>query len=182
MAFGPLQVALEKGFIDAFVAAYGVTSEGREKFDFTIPYYIERMVFLHKKDTPITNLAELSKKKIIYQLSGPAKKCLEENIPEAELISVDRIDVAMEMFKAGHGDCAYMDVFVADGYCEGNPQWTYLALDSLKVSDGTAIVLPKGSPLRAEINKILKAMEASGELQALRNKWKLEAAWELPNE
>jgi polar amino acid transport system substrate-binding protein len=140
------------------------------------------MVFLHRKDDPITSLAELSKKKIIYQLSGPAKKSLEENIPEAELISVDRIDVAIEMFKAGHGNCAYMDVFVADAYCEENPQWTYFVLDSLKVSDGIAIVLPKGSPLRAEINKVLKAMEASGELQELRKKWRLEAAWELPNE
>jgi polar amino acid transport system substrate-binding protein len=182
MAFGPLQVALEKGLIDAFVAAFGVTPEGRKKFDFTIPYYIERMVFLHKKSDPITNLKELSRKKIIYQLSGPAKESLEANIPEAELVSVDRIDVAMEMFKAGHGDCVYMDVFVADGYCEENPQWTYLVLDALKVSDGIAIVLPKGSPLRAEINKILKELEASGALQALREKWKLETAWQLPNE
>ncbi|MDR0740544.1 MAG: ABC transporter substrate-binding protein [Puniceicoccales bacterium] len=182
MAFGPLQIALGKGFIEAFVAAFGVTPEGRDKFDFTIPYYIERMVFLHKKGDPITRLEELSRKKIIYQLSGRIKKTLEENIPEAELISVDRIDVAMEMFKAGHGDCVYMDVFVADVYCEENPQWTYLVLDSLKVSDGIAIVLPKGSPLRVEINRVLKALEASGELQALRKKWKLEAAWKLPNE
>jgi polar amino acid transport system substrate-binding protein len=49
MAFGPLQIALGKGFIDAFVAAFGVTAEGRKKFDFTVPYYIEGLVLLHKK-------------------------------------------------------------------------------------------------------------------------------------
>jgi polar amino acid transport system substrate-binding protein len=182
MAFGPLQVALEKEFIQALVAAFGVTPEGREKFDFTIPYYIERMVFLHKKSDPITTLEELSKKKIIYQLSGRLKKCLEENIPQAELISTDRIDVAVEMFKAGHGDCVFMDVFVADIYCKNNPQWTYFVLDSLKISDGIAIAVRKGSPLKEQFNKVLKEMETSGELQALRKKWKLEVAWELADE
>jgi ABC-type amino acid transport substrate-binding protein len=182
MAFGPLQVALEKGLVDAFVAAFGVRPEGRKKFDFTLPYYIEKLVFLHRKSDPIANLEELSKKKIIYQLSNQMKKCLEENIPKADLVSTDRIDAAVEMFKAGHGDCVYMDVFVADAYCEKNPEWTYFVLDSLKISDGIAIVLPKGSPLRVELNKVLEAIDASGELQALRKKWKLETAWELPHE
>ncbi|MDR1590451.1 MAG: ABC transporter substrate-binding protein [Puniceicoccales bacterium] len=182
MAFGPLQVALEKRFIDALVAAFGVTPESRKKFDFTIPHYIERMVFLHKKSDLITTLEELSRKKIIYQLSGRLKKCLEENIPEAELISTDRIDVAVEMFKAGHGECVFMDVFVADVYCVNNPNWTYFVLDSLKVSDGIAIAVPKGSPLRNEINRALKELDSDGVLQSLRKKWELEIDWNLANE
>jgi ABC-type amino acid transport substrate-binding protein len=182
MAFSSLQIALEKGFIDAFVASFGVRPEGRERFDFSLPYYVEGFVFLHKKSNPMANAQELSGKKIIYQLSHQIKKGLEENLPEAELVSADRIDLAVEMFKAGHGDCIYMDIFVADAYCEKNPNWTYFVPNFLKMSEGTAIVLPKGSPWRTKINEVLKAMEASGELQALRKKWKLETAWELPNE
>ncbi|MDR2812875.1 MAG: ABC transporter substrate-binding protein [Puniceicoccales bacterium] len=182
MAFSALQIALEKNFIDAFVAAFGVTPEGRKKFDFTTPYYTEGLVFLHKKSDSITSLEELSKKKIIYQLSNQIKKSLEESMPGTEMVSTDRMDVAVEMFKAGHGDCVCIDIFVADAYCEKNPEWTYFALDSFKVSDGVAIALPRGSPLKVEINKILKALDASGELQALREKWALRMPWELPNE
>jgi ABC-type amino acid transport substrate-binding protein len=182
MAFSSLQIALEKGFLDAFVAAFGVRPEGRERFDFSVPYYTEGFVFLHKKSDPIAGLKELSAKKIIYQLSNQIKKGLEENLPKAELVSTDRIDVAVEMFKAGHGDCVYMDIFVADAYCEKNPDWAYFIPNFLKMSDGTAIVLPKGSPWRIKINEALKAMEADGELQALRKEWKLETAWKLPNE
>ncbi|MDR0418566.1 MAG: ABC transporter substrate-binding protein [Puniceicoccales bacterium] len=182
MAFSSLQVALEKGFLDAFVAAFGITSEGREKFDFTLPYYIEGLVLLHKKSSPIASPQDLVGKKVVYQLSNQIKKGLEENIPEAELISVDRIDMAVEMFKAGHADCVCMDIFIADGYCEKNPDWSYYVPDALKVSEGIAIAFPKGSPLRTEINKILKVMEASGKLQELRNEWQLRAAWKLPNE
>ncbi|MDR1366944.1 MAG: ABC transporter substrate-binding protein [Puniceicoccales bacterium] len=182
MTFSSLQVALEKGFLDAFVAAFGITPEGREKFDFTIPYYIEGLVLLHKKSDPIASLQDFSEKKVAYQLSNQIKKGLEENIPEAELISTDRIDVAMEMFKAGHADCVCMDIFIADGYCEKNSDWTYYVPDALKVSEGTAIAFPKGSSLRTKFNKILKTMEASGELQALRNEWQLRATWKLPNE
>ncbi|MDR1907024.1 MAG: ABC transporter substrate-binding protein [Puniceicoccales bacterium] len=182
MGFSALKIALEKGFIDAFTAAFGVTSEGREKFDFTIPYYVEGLVFLHKKSDPITSFEELSQRKIIYQLSNQIKKALEENMPRAELISTDRMDMAVEMLKAGHGDCVCIDVFVANAYCEKSPELTYFVLDNFKVSEGIAIALPKGSPLKGKIDEVLKELEFSGTLQALRKKWKLEAEWKLPDE
>jgi ABC-type amino acid transport substrate-binding protein len=40
--------------------------------------------------------------------------------------------------------------------------------DFLKMNEGIAIVFPNGSPWRTEFHEVLKAMEASGELQTLR--------------
>ncbi|MDR2807301.1 MAG: transporter substrate-binding domain-containing protein, partial [Puniceicoccales bacterium] len=102
-----------------------------------------------------------------------------ENIPNAELIAVDKSNLAVELLKAGHAECVYIDVFVADIYCQQNPEFSYFLLDSLKISEGIAIGLPKGSPLKDELNRALKILETSGKLQSLKNKWKLLEPWTL---
>ncbi|MDR3317401.1 MAG: transporter substrate-binding domain-containing protein, partial [Puniceicoccales bacterium] len=61
MAFASLPTALKKKFIDAIIAAFGVTKESRQKFDFSIPYYPEVMVFMHKESDSITTKEHLSK-------------------------------------------------------------------------------------------------------------------------
>ncbi|MDR1435011.1 MAG: ABC transporter substrate-binding protein [Puniceicoccales bacterium] len=182
MNFDFLSVALEKGFIDVIIAAFGVTPESRKKFDFTLSYYPEKMVFLHKKSDPIGSQGQLSRKKIIYQLSGRIKKCLEEKLPHAELVSMDKMGLAVESLKAGQTECVYMDVFVAEIYCKENPELTYFSLDSLRISEGIAMALPKGSPLKNEINETLKNLESSGELRMLEDKWGLKETWKLADE
>lgn len=49
MVFSSLQFALEKRFLEFFVVAFGITSEGGEKVDFPFTDYIEEFTLPHKK-------------------------------------------------------------------------------------------------------------------------------------
>jgi ABC-type amino acid transport substrate-binding protein len=116
---------------------------GREHFDFTIPYYEAKLVFLRKKSNPIISPEELSRRQIVYQFSVQLKKELEERIPGVELIAIERMDVAMEMLKAGHANYVWTDIFVAEVYCEKSPDLTYSVMDNFKTSKGIVIIVPK---------------------------------------
>ncbi|MDR2735791.1 MAG: ABC transporter substrate-binding protein [Puniceicoccales bacterium] len=182
MAFSTLLASLDNDFINVVFAGYGSSAEKREKYDFSLPYYPERMVFVYKKSNPITDETQLAGKKIAYQLgSTAAKKWIEETIADVELVPLDKMDLAIESLKAGHVEYVVIDEFVANVYCEKNFDLGYFVPDSLKLSDGIAMAVKKGSPLTAQINKILKDLESSGELQKLREKWGLKQKWRLPD-
>ncbi|MDR2735790.1 MAG: ABC transporter substrate-binding protein [Puniceicoccales bacterium] len=180
MAFSTLLTSLNNGFIDAVISGYGSSQEKREKYGITFVYYPEKLVFVYKEPNSITSKDQLARKKVAYQLGIPGmKKWLRENIPDAEPVLMDRMELAVESLKAGHVDCIIIDEFVANVFCEKNPGLKCFVPDCLKISDGLAIVTRKNASLKEEINKILKTLETTGELQKLKEKWGLKEKWKL---
>jgi polar amino acid transport system substrate-binding protein len=183
MAFSSLLTSLDNKFIDAVISGYGSSREKREKYGITSIYYPEKLVFVYKKPNVLTSKTQLGGKKIAYQLGIPGmKKWLRENIPTAELILMDRMELAVESLRAGHVDCIIIDKFVAKIFCEKNSKLGYFASRSLKVSDGIAIVTRKDDSLKEKMNEVLKNLDATGALQELRKKWGLKTRWRLIDE
>jgi polar amino acid transport system substrate-binding protein len=189
MEFTVAKDALAMKLIDVLAATITRSEEGLKRFDFSIPYCQSKALLVGKKGHPITSPKDLFDKKIAYQVGPTWKKIMEKNLPEEAIIPMDRADICMEMLKSGQVDGVLIDEIVASVYCKNNSEYvSYFAEDVFALPDGVTnfgseicITFTKGSPLKAEFNRILKELEASGELRSLKKKWGLKIEWELPN-
>lgn len=171
-----LPMSVDSGMIDAIIAGMSPTAERKTKLDFSDLYYTSELVVVVKKDSKFAGakaLADLSGANITAQLSTFHYTVIDQ-IPGVVKAT------AMESFPA-------MTVAVQSGFVDGyiaerpgaeadvmaNPDLSYIAFDQGKgfttSPDDVAIAvgLKKGSPLTADINKILAGLDEATRLQMM---------------
>lgn len=167
MQFSALLPSLQNGDVDAVISTLTITPERQKSFDFSNSYYTENLVMVYPKQTPVAK--DLTNKKIACQLGSTMEEWLRKNAPEAELVAMDNNNQAIEALKAGHVDGVLIDKTQGHAFSKQNPELEYSFFT--KSDAGYAVAVTKGSSLRKEINKALKALERDGELEKLKHKW-----------
>ncbi|MCP4923722.1 MAG: amino acid ABC transporter substrate-binding protein [bacterium] len=169
MKFGSILAAIQNGTIDAGISTFTVTPERSKNFDFSATYYTESLSMVFPEGAPVTNIAQLSGKKIACQLGSSMEIWLKQKAPSAQITLVDNNNQAIEALKAGHVDGVIIDSFQASAFTNKNPALSHASIG--KSDTGYAIALAKDSPLKDQINSALEKLEASGELKKLQVKW-----------
>lgn len=169
MQFSAVLPSLQTGQADAAIATLTITDERKKNFDFSDPYYFEGMAIIFPKEKPVKTVADLAGKKIACQLGTVMEIWLKKNVPSAQVTAMDDNNQAIESLKAGHVDYVLMDGAQGHIFSQKNPGLSYHILTQAK--DGYGIVVKKGSPLLKGINKALKDLQESGEIEKLKNKW-----------
>jgi polar amino acid transport system substrate-binding protein len=174
MSFSSILTELQHGSVDVGVSALNPTEERRKNYDFTTSYYSAGLALVYQKSADKFDIAELSGVKIACQLGSVPEKWLKQNRPAADIISIDNVAQSVEFIKAGHAVGILVDNTVAFNLCTNNPELTYMIVaDSIGEDGGCAMAIKKESPLKKQIDDVLQQLENSGELQALKVKWKL---------
>jgi polar amino acid transport system substrate-binding protein len=169
MQFAAILAALQNGSVDAAASAMAASEERRKNYDFSDEYYAESFVTVYKKDTPVTEPGQLNNVKIVCQLGTTMEMWLKEHFPNASLKTFDNNNQVIEELKAGRAECAVMDKEQGAAFCAKNDGLAHSFI--AKSDNGYAVAMKKGSPLKDQINKALKELEAEGEIQKLEKKW-----------
>ncbi|MDR2068179.1 MAG: ABC transporter substrate-binding protein [Holosporaceae bacterium] len=170
MAFGSILVSVQDGVLDAAISAVEPSEEKAKVVDFTNVYCRAGVALVYRKRTSTTSLSQLGRRRVAYQNGCSIhSKLLKDNAPDAELIIMDKMNVAIESLKAGHVDYVVMDKIPAKEFCRQNEQLNCSVVS--EGDDGYVIMLKKGSTLKAQLDNALQELEADGELQRLREKW-----------
>lgn len=169
MQYSTILPALGSHKIDAAISTITITEERKKNFDFSDPYYFEGMAALFLKGNSVFNKEDLADKKIAAQLGSTMEIWLKKNVPTATIIAIDNSNQAVESLKAGHVDLAFLDGAQAAMFSQKNPSLSYAMI--AEADDGYGIVLPKGSPLKAQIDAAIKHLQQSGEIEKLKEKW-----------
>lgn len=172
MEFKSLFPALNNGQVDIVIATMTKTEDRMKYFDFSAPYYHEKMTLIFLKDHIITNINDLEQKKIAAQLGSVMEIWLKANMKNSEIIAIDNTNQMIESLKAGHIDGVLLDAVQARIFCSKNP--TLLSIDIAETQDGYAMLFKKDSAYKDEVNKIIAKLEQNGELANLKNKWTYE--------
>ena len=167
--FSTLLPALSLNKIDAAIATITITEDRKKNFDFSIPYYFESLAAIYPKENIIDNKSQLTDKKISYQLGTSMEIWVKNNFPTTDVVSFDNNNQAIEAVKSKKVDVVIVDGIQGFEFSKKNPTLTYSIIE--KSSNGYGLAFNKKSPLLAEINQVLKRLEASGELQKLKNLW-----------
>jgi putative glutamine transport system substrate-binding protein len=168
---GPL---LDNGQLDVVIATFTIKPERLEQWNFSDPYYQDEVGLLVKKDSGIESLADLDGK-VIGVAQGATSRDAVQVEADALGIDVDFLEFATypeinAALESGRVDAFSVDKSILSGY---------LTDDSVILPDGFSpqdygIATKLGTDeFRDFINEMLADMKASGEMDALLEKWNL---------
>ncbi len=180
MAFDGLIPALVTHKIDIIAAAMSATPERQKKISFTItpnPTVYDTAFYVLKGNAK-SSVKDFEGKTIAVQL-GSIQDIYAHTIKDVVIKNFQKLDECMLEVLYGRVDAALMSGATGYNYSKSKDMdGKFSACCLLKVgqgSKGTAFGIAKGDPeLVAAMDKVIEKMKASGEVQALRDKWGLD--------
>lgn len=171
MKFDGLIGALQSDRIDFVMSGMSATDERKENVDFSTEYHRSGEMFLSLKDAGIASIEDLKGKTLGVQLGTiqeqGARKIQEEY--GFEIKPIDSSSIMVQELLSNRVDAIYIDKAVGLGYQAEQDLAGFD--DPTSASPGMAAAFPKGSELVEEVNKALAALEESGKIQELKDKW-----------
>ncbi len=168
--FTSLIPSLQSGRADMAISELAPTEERRKSVDFSDIYYVNKSSFLVPENSPLTSEKDLTGQKLGVQL-GSINETLArkwaETIPALSLTSLNKVGDLVQELKNGRVQAILVGDQVARNIARSTPGVKVITVDS---SGGNlAIAFPKGSPLVASANEVLKGMK--DEIAHIAEKW-----------
>lgn len=170
--FHGLLAALGSNNVDLVIAGMTPTEERTNKVDFSEAYIETKIAFLVKKDDNISSLVDLKGKKIGSQLGTIWSNIAGELAKEYHFKNKTLANnlILVEELKLGRIDAVMMEQVQVQRLMSKSDIFSSFEIENISEF---AIAMPKDSPLKEQINKAIKEMEADGTMQALQAKWGL---------
>lgn len=181
---------LDSGTIDCVLATFTITEDRKKSWDFSTPYYTDAVTVLVEKSSNISALKDLVGKKIGVSTSSTSAKAVAVAMAEAGLIpKFDTTkDFVASTFNGGVTFVEFPDYpAISNALQAGTVNAfsvdksilaTYLT-DSRKYitekfsPQDYGVATKKGSPLSAQIEKLITTWKSDGTIPALITKYKL---------
>jgi len=171
--FNGLIPALQAKRADFVMAGMTPTPERKKNVDFSIVYFQAKDTILSLKSANLSKPADLAGKKVGVQLGSIQEgniKDIAKKVNGIEIKSLNKIPEIIQEIKAKRIDAAIVEDTVAEGFKKNNPDLVFTVIPKEGPS-GSAIAFPKGSTNVEPFNKVLKKMQANGEIKKLVLKW-----------
>jgi polar amino acid transport system substrate-binding protein len=171
-SFDSLIAALIVKRADVVISALSATDERRKSVDFSTAYHVSQSVLVTAN--PDLKTVEAFKGRKVGVQAGSAyepyvKEWQTKGGPSYQALS--KVPELVQSLKTQRIDGIIMGLHEANALVKQMPD---MKLAIVEIPDTTieyAIALPKGSPLLAEINAALAALEKDGTLKALVDQW-----------
>ncbi|HEM6059302.1 transporter substrate-binding domain-containing protein [Streptococcus suis] len=174
MSFDNVLSSVQNGKADIAIAGLSYSEERAKVFDFSESYYQISDVLLIKKDSAnsLTSIDAMSGKTLAVQKGSTQESYAQENISQANLISLTLMGEAVNELKSGKVDAILMDSPVAAGYVSQNSDLAVASVEFPTIDENSKVIaLPKGSTeLKTAIDKAIAEVKASGEFDTFLEK------------
>ncbi|MBS7937475.1 transporter substrate-binding domain-containing protein [Streptococcus suis] len=170
MSFDNVLSSVQNGKADIAIAGLSYSEERAKVFDFSESYYQISDVLLIKKDSAnsLTSIDAMSGKTLAVQKGSTQESYAQENISQANLISLTLMGEAVNELKSGKVDAILMD----SGYVSQNSDLAVASVEFPTIDENSKVIaLPKGSTeLKTAIDKVIAEVKASGEFDTFLEK------------
>lgn len=165
IAFDSIIMEVKTGKSDFAAAGISYTPERARAVAFSEDYAVSKQIVVVKEDSDITNINQISNKKIAVQLGSVADTYVTENYKSAEIVRQKKYLATIQDLEDGKVDLVVMDELPAK---EILLQKSGLKiLDGSLVEDSYGIVVRKGNDdLLEVVNRVIKRMQEDGSLKA----------------
>ncbi|MCQ9222990.1 transporter substrate-binding domain-containing protein [Streptococcus suis] len=174
MSFDNVLSSVQNGKADIAIAGLSYSEDRAKVFDFSESYYQISDVLLIKKDSAnsLTSIDAMSGKTLAVQKGSTQEAYAQENISQANLISLTLMGEAVNELKSGKVDAILMDSPVAAGYVSQNSDLAVASVEFPTIDENSKVIaLPKGSTeLKTAIDKAIAEVKASGEFDTFLEK------------
>ena len=173
MSFDNVLTSLQTGKADLAIAGISATEEREEVFDFSIPYYENKISFLIRKTDleKYKDLDSLASANIAAQKGTVPESMVKEQLPKAQLTSLTNMGEAVNELQSGKVDAVHMDEPVALSYAGKNSDLVVASVNlTMKDGEANAVAIKKEqSDLKAVVDKVIQKLKDDGTLKKQRN-------------
>ncbi|MDN3017469.1 basic amino acid ABC transporter substrate-binding protein [Paenibacillus sp. BSR1-1] len=176
VGWDPLFVELDKKTADIGMSAITINDERKQSYDFTRPYFLSTNKILVPKDSDIKSGADLKNNKTIaVQNATTGQEAVEGLLGKnnEKIKKFENNNLAIQEMKSGGADAVVADNTVIEQYVLNNPKDNFVVIE-----DSTAfaqefygLMLPKGSKLKADLDKAINTLMENGEYAKIYKKW-----------
>lgn len=175
VGWDPVFIEIEGKTADIAVSSITITPKRLETYDFTVPYFLSKNEILVPKGSPIKSAKDLEGKKIAVQNGTTGQEAVEKLFGENndKLKKFENNNLAILELKKGGVDAVVADNTVIETYVKNNPNDNFVFIED----DGTfekefyGLLLPKGSKLKADLDKAVNKLLENGTYEKLYEKW-----------
>jgi polar amino acid transport system substrate-binding protein len=165
---------LQQGHVDLVAAGLTHNKEREAQIDFSLTTFVTGQKAIVKKDSGISEVPQLSGKKVLTIRGGTQEPNIKKAVPGAEVVTFDTSQQAFQALQQGKG-VGYVDDEAAllNSYAKLGPQKArYVVLPQNLSTEALAIGIKKGeSGLKAVVDDTLRELEKSGEAEKIFIKW-----------
>ena len=163
IAFDSIINEVKTGKADFGAACISYSDDRAKNVDFSINYAVSKQVVIVNNNSSITNVNEISNKKIAVQLGSIADTFVTEKYKSANVVRQKKYLAAIEDLKTGKVDCVVMDELPAKEIVSKNEG--IKILDGSLTNDSYGMVVKKGNKeLLDAINMVLQNLKDEGKI------------------
>jgi cystine transport system substrate-binding protein len=166
-----LIIGLDTGLWDTVINQVGVTSERKEKYDFTVPYtYTHGVVIVRKDNDSIKSFEDLNGKSSAQTVTSNWAQLGERY--GAKIIGTDGFNESVQLVIDRRADATINDDVTFADYLKEHPETpTKVVATSTDVTESAVILAKNQGELRDAIDKALRELSADGTLTRLSLKY-----------
>jgi polar amino acid transport system substrate-binding protein len=182
MHFNELLPALEAGQVDMILSGMTITTSRNLRVAFAGPYFISGKSIL-VKEANVSSLDSISKMdspdKVLVALKGSTSQFFVERfMPKAKLVLADDYDQAVAMVRQDKALAMVADYPICIVSVNRYLNEKLTTLKKPLSYEGVGIALPANDPLLVNVvQNFLNAMEKSGELENVTQRWFYDTSW-----
>jgi len=163
IAFDSIINEVKTGKADFGAAGISYSDDRAKNVDFSINYAVSKQVVIVNNNSSITNVNEISNKKIAVQLGSIADTFVTERYKNANVVRQKKYLAAIEDLKTGKVDCVVMDELPAKEIVSKNEG--IKILDGSLTNDSYGMIVKKGNKeLLDAINTVLQNLKDEGKI------------------
>ena len=164
VSFDSIINEVKTGKADFGAAGISYSEERAEEVDFSINYSVSKQIVIVKDNSSITNINDISNKKIAVQLGSIADTYVTDNYKNADIIRQKKYLAAIEDLKSDKVDAVVMDELPAKEIINSNSGLKIL--DGSLTNDSYGMIVKKGnSEMLSVINKVLDRLIQEGKIE-----------------
>jgi len=171
LEFGAIIPAVVNDEVDIAMAAIAPNRNRKQKVDFSNIYYRSRHALVSLD-------GYLRSRDLSYQTIGVRANSVQaryadnllDELPDLDIVPYENLREVFEALDIGAIEGAIVEANVASSYLRRYPEFSGSMIPTEKAT-GSAIALPKDSPLRSQINRAITDIKATGEMDQLIEKW-----------
>jgi polar amino acid transport system substrate-binding protein len=175
VGWDPIFVEIKGKTADAAISSITIDSKRQQTYDFSNPYFLSKNEILVPKGSSIKSAKDLEGKKIAVQNGTTGQEVVEKLFGENndKLKKFDNNNLAILELKKGGVDAVVADNTVIETYVKNNPNdnLDFIEDDATFNKEFYGILLPKGSKLKAELDKAVNKVLDNGTYEKLYEKW-----------
>ena len=175
VGWDPLFIEVESGRAQLGVSSVSITDDRKEKYDFSIPYYISTNKILVPKDSSIKSSADLKGKKVAVLIGSTGMVAAEKVVGKnnKDIKKFETTVLAIMDMKKGGADAVVADNGVVEEYAKNNPKDKFVVVKDPNAFDNEyyGLMFPKDSKDRATVDKALNEIIENGTYTEIYKKW-----------